>query len=106
MGERSHRARLLALFRFVWLEGGCCELPGRRNDHKNPGDTGVVALGGAAGRIPVGGDRVCLPHATTEQGRAGAPYRRGVGVVSWQLAALLLLGGSTLLLFIGMPVAL
>src|SRR5262245_5308503 len=106
MGERSHRARVLALFRLVWLEGHCCELPGRRNDNQNPGDTGVVAPDGAASRIPAGRNRVRLPHATTEQGRAGATYRRGVGVVSWQLAALLLLGGSTALLFIGVPVAL
>src|SRR5262249_53426453 len=106
MGERSHRARVLALFRLVWLEGGRCELPGRRNDNKNPRDTGMVALVGAAGRISAGGDRVCLPHAAAEQGRAGATYGRGVGVVSWQLAALLLLGGSTVLLFMGLPVAL
>src|SRR5689334_8724871 len=98
MGKRSDRARLLALFRLVWLESGCCELPGRRNDNKNAGDTGVVAPGGTAGRIPVGRDRICLPHAPIEWGRAGATDRRGVGVVSWQLAALLLLGGSTVLL--------
>src|SRR5215470_13211934 len=106
MAERSHRARVRALFRLVWLEGGRCELPGGRNDNKNPGDTGMVALVGAADRVPAGGDRVCLPHAATEQGRAGATYGCGVGVVSWQLAALLLLGGSTLLLFMGLPVAL
>src|SRR5262249_29797348 len=106
MGERSHRARVLALFRLVWLEGHCCELPGRRNGNPNPGDTGVVAPDGAASRIPAGRNRVRLPHATTEQSRAGATYRRGVGVMSWQLAALLLLGGSTALLFIGVPVAL
>src|SRR5262245_6248328 len=106
MGERSHRTRVLALFRLVWLQGCYCGLPGRRSDNKNPRDTGVVAPDGAASRIPAGRNRVRLSHATTEQGRAGAPHGRGVGVVSWQLAALLLLGGSTALLFIGVPVAL
>src|SRR5215475_15065136 len=104
MGERSHRVRVLALFRLVRLEGRCRELPGRRNDNQNPRDAGVVAAGVAAGRIPAGSDRIHLPHATPEQGRAGATPGRGVGVVSWQLAALLLLGGSTALLFVGLPV--
>ena len=62
--------------------------------------------------------RIHLPHAPACRGRDRPARRRGFGGVkpvsapegptrgmSWQMASLLLLGGSTVLLFVGMPVA-
>ena len=68
-----------------------------------------------AGRLRAARDRVRLSACTASRPTERAARRRGLGVLtdateadvnmSWQLAALLLLGGSTVLLFLGMPVA-
>src|ERR1700694_3875941 len=79
----------------------------------------MVDAGRNAGGLPSGRHRVRLSHAPSCRRRTGPARGSGLGLLtaaqfpglmpmgmSWQVAALLLLGGSTALLFLGMPVAL
>ena len=62
----------------------------------------------AAGRLPRALARDAVPHAPPAPRRARAARRRGVdrlSGMSWDAAAWLMLGGSTVLLFLGLPVA-
>src|SRR3954452_4048399 len=66
----------------------------------------MVAPCRAAGGVRPAVHRVRLPDVAAGEWPEGAAVRRGVGSMSdWVLPAWLLLGGSTLLLFLGGPVA-
>src|SRR5512132_3136129 len=68
----------------------------------------MVAARAAAGRLPAARDRDGLSHAPARPRQAHAARRRGfdgLSGVSWDAAAWLMLGGSTVLLFLGLPVA-
>src|ERR671919_1883372 len=68
----------------------------------------MVAAGAAARRFPPVRGRVPVPDVLLGPCRAGRTHGGGLGVMtmSWQMAALLLLAGSTALLLLGLPVAL
>src|SRR5215203_4539548 len=83
----------------------------RRALDQDPDHAGMVDAGTLADRLRAARRRVPVPHAPACPRGAWAARRRRLGcltpaAMSWQLAALLLLGGSTVLIFLGMPVAL
>src|SRR5215210_174762 len=111
MGRRCARPFLLPLFRLVRCRRRGRELLDRRALDQDPDHPGMVDAGALAGRLRAARRRVPLPHAPACPCDARAARRRRLGrltpaAMSWQLAALLLLGGSTVLIFLGMPVAL
>ena len=98
---------------FVWYGAGVAaeSYLDRRALDQDPDHAGMVDAGAAAGRLRAARRRVPVPHAPACPCDARAARRRRLGrltpaAMSWQLAALLLLGGSTVLIFLGMPVAL
>src|SRR5262249_56410994 len=78
---------------------------------------GIVDARPPARRICSSCDRIHFSHVPTIRGRDRPAGRRGFSslnawhhgrrgvIMTWQMASLLLLGGSTVLLFAGMPVA-
>src|SRR5262245_59063252 len=86
---------------------GVGQLQVGRDDHQDPGHARMVAARAAAGDLRPARARDAVPHAAPRARRARAARGRGVGglTMSWQFAAWLMLGGSTLLLFLGLPVA-
>src|SRR5262245_35052963 len=105
MDQRRARADLLPLFRLVRHTGGGGELRQQRAVDQDADHAGMVAAGTDAVRLRAARHRVPLSHASSRAGRTAAARRCGVRLVaakgvdmSWQLASLLLLGGSTVLL--------
>src|ERR1700731_1369131 len=68
----------------------------------------MVVARAAADNVPSARDRNPVSHATSRARPAGGTQRcdaGGIIAMSWQAASWLLLGGSTALLFLGLPVA-
>src|SRR5215831_14069742 len=117
MGWRHYRAILLSLLRLVRLPHHQGQLPGRISQHQDSHHAGMVDARAPARRICSSCDRIHFSHVPTIRGRDRPAGRRGFSslnawhhgrrgvIMTWQMASLLLLGGSTVLLFAGMPVA-
>src|SRR5690349_5970124 len=117
MDWRHCRAILLSLFRLVRLSHHQGQLPGRVRQHQDSHHARMVDACAPACRICSSCDRIRFPHVPTIRGRCRLAGRRRFGslnawrhgrrivIMTWQMASLLLLGGSTVLLFAGMPVA-
>src|SRR6185295_4367829 len=117
---RRQRFGLRPLLRGLWLARCRRQLCRGRGQPEDPGPARVVDAGEPARCLLAGRHRIRFPYAPARQ-FADRPARRrcfgfvadrdglaGTGAMSlsWQMAALLLLGGSTVLLFLGLPVAL
>src|SRR5262249_44165469 len=112
MARRRHRLSLLPVLHLVRRAGDHRELSRRLALDQDPGVSRVVDPAAHADLLPAGRPRVHLPHAPARAGGARAAAGRGlrflndgVGMPSWHIGGLLLLGGSPVLLFAAVPVA-
>src|SRR5688572_6418917 len=85
---------------------GVGELQVRRHDHQDADHARVVAARAAARSLHAARGRDAVSHAPPSARRTWPARRRGDRrLMSWEFAAWLMLGGSTVLLFLGLPVA-